>query len=185
MRVRLRGFDDCELCLRPAPGERVDGEPLALDDRQLDRALRVLPNEVAPLRLRALLQQTSHRGGDPQDEAALVAALRRQIDRGELVFRQHPRRIVDARVIEPHVPPVREPHETEDIVEGVDWIEVLVTDEQGEPVVGVPFELELPDGSVRRGHTNRSGIARCDAIPSGSCKLTLVDLDESAWGPSP
>ena len=183
MRVRVRGFDDCELRLRPAPGEPVDGEPVALDDRALDRALRVLPSEVAPLRLRALLQQTSHRG-DVSNETALLAALRRRIDVGELVFVRRPRQTVDARVIEPSAPPVRQPFEAEDIVEGIDWIEVLVSDENGEPVVGVAYELELPDGSVRRGRTNRSGIARCEPIPSGTCKLTLVELDESAWGPS-
>ncbi len=184
MRVRLRGFDDCELRLRPSAGELVDGEPLELDDRQLDRAMRVLPSEVAPSSLRSLLQQTGHRGEVP-DQRALLSAMRRRIALGELIFVRRRTRTVDARIIEPTAPPVRQPFEAEDIVEGVDWIEVLVTDEGGEPVVGVAYELELPDGSVRRGRTNRSGIARCEPIPSGTCKLTLVELDESAWGPSP
>lgn len=177
VRVRLRGFDDCELRLR---SEQADGEALSLDDRQLARALRVATNEIAPQRLRSLLQQSGHRG-EPQDEAALLDALRRRIDRGELVFVQRARQTVDARVIQPDIPPVRPPHEPEDIVEEDDWIEVLIADEDGEPVSGVAYELELPDGSVRRGRTNRFGIARCGPIPSGTCKLTLPELDESAW----
>jgi hypothetical protein len=181
MRVRLRGFDDCELCLRPARGEQVHGERLELDDRQLDRALRMLPSEVPPLRLRSLLQQTGHRG-DVRDERSLIAALRRRIDLGELMFVRRARQTVDARVIEPSLPPVQQAFEPEDIVEGVDWIEILAADENGEPVAGVAYELELPDGSVRRGRTNQFGIARCEPIPSGACKLTLPELDESAWG---
>ena len=97
---------------------------------------------------------------------------------------QRVREVVDPGPIEPIAPPVVQPFVPDDIVEGTDWIEILVADEEGEPVVGVAYEIELPDGSVRRGRTNRSGIARCEPIPSGSCKLTLVELDGSAWGPA-
>lgn len=181
MRVCLRGFDDYELRLRPAAGESVNGEQVTLEPPQLDRLLRTLPAEVAPVRLRLLIQQTGHRG-ELHDDAALLVALRQRIDRGELVFVQRPRQTVDARVIEPSVPPVQKPFEPDEIIDNVDWIEILVADEDDEPVVGVAYELELPDGSVRRGRTNRYGIARVEPIPSGNCKLTLVELDESAWG---
>jgi hypothetical protein len=179
MRVWLRGFGDCELRLRPAPGESVSGERVTLEPRRLDKVMRTLPAEVPAQKLRSLLQQTGHRG-ELHDDATLLAAVRQRIDLGELVFVQHPRHTVDARVIEAP-PPVYQPIEPEEIIDAVDWIEILVADEDDEPVVGVAYELELPDGSVRRGRTNRAGIARVDSIPSGNCKLTLVELDESAW----
>jgi hypothetical protein len=181
MRVWLRGFDDYELRLRPGPGEPVDGEQVKLEPRQLDTVLRNLLDEVAPVRLRSLMQQTGHRG-ELHDDAALLVALRQRIDRGQLVFVQRSRQTVDARVIEPSLPPVPKSFEPDDIIDSVDWIEILVADEDDAPVVGVAYELELPDGSVRRGRTNRDGIARVEPIPSGNCKLTLVELDESAWG---
>jgi hypothetical protein len=183
MRVWLRGFDDYELRLRPAPGEPVGGEQVTLPPRQLDAVLRNLPAEVAPVRLRALMQQTGHRG-ELHDDAALLDALRQRIDRGELVFVQRSRQTVDARIIERSVPQVPKPFEPDEIIDSDDWIELLIADEDDAPVVGVAYELELPDGSVRRGRTNRDGIARVEQIPSGNCKLTLVELDESAWGPA-
>jgi hypothetical protein len=182
MRVRLRGFDDYELRLRPAPGELVNGELVTLAPRQLDRVLRTLQSEVPPQRLRSLMQQTGDRG-EPHDDAALLVALRRRIELGDLVFVQLPRQIADPGVIQPELPRYQ-PSEPEEIVEGNDWVEILVADEDDEPVVGVAYELELPDGSIRRGRTNRYGIARVESIPSGSCKLTLNELDESAWGPA-
>jgi hypothetical protein len=183
VRVWLRGFDDYELRLRPGPDEPVEGEQVKFELGPLDRVLRTLTAEVAPVRLRSLMQQTGHRG-ERLDDASLLVALRQRIDRGELVFMQRSRSTVDARVIERSVLPIQKPFEPEEIIDSVDWIEILVADDDDEPVVGVAYELELPDGSVRRGRTNRYGIARVEPIPSGNCKLTLTELDEGAWGPA-
>lgn len=179
MRVRLRGFGDYELRPRPVTGEVVDGKLVKLDARTVDRLLRSALAELSPHRLRALLNRSSDRGR-AQDSRAVLAELHRMIDRGELVFVALPQRSASARPIEVDEPDV-EPAEPEDIVEQTDWIEILVADEDDQPVRDVAFALELPDGSIRRGRTNADGIARCDGIPSGTCKLTLVELDAQAW----
>jgi hypothetical protein len=54
-----------------------------------------------------------------------------------------------------------EPHE---------WIEIELVDEEGAPVANAPVELEMPDGSKRRGVTNAVGKWRIDRIPGGQCR---------------
>jgi hypothetical protein len=180
MRVRLRGFGEYELRPRPVTGEAIEGKLVKLDARTIDRLLRVALSELSPHRLRGLLERSSERGR-AHDQVAMLGELRRMIDRGELVFVALPQRSRSARPIEIEEPELHEPTGPEEIVEQVDWIEILVVDEDDQPVRSVAYELELPDGSIRRGQTNADGIARCDRIPSGTCKLTLVELDTQAW----
>lgn len=179
MRLRLRGFGEYELRSRPVTGELVEGKLVKLDARTIDRLLRAAIAE-SPHRVRALLNRSSERGR-AHDELAVLGELRRMIDRGDLVFTALPMRSTSARpiLVEELEPP--EPAALEDIVDQTDWIEILVADEDDLPVRDVAFELELPDGSIRRGRTNADGIARCERIPSGTCKLTLVELDTHAW----
>jgi hypothetical protein len=180
MRVRLRGFGEYELRPRPVTGELVVGKLVKLDARTIDRLLRSALAELSAHRLRALLDRNSERGR-AHDDVAMLGELRRMIDRGELVFVELPQRSTSARPIQVEEPELREPTGPEEIVEQVDWIEILIVDEDDQPVRNVAYELELPDGSKRRGQTNAEGLARCDRIPSGTCKLTLVELDTQAW----
>jgi hypothetical protein len=179
MRLRLRGFGEYELRSRPVTGETVEGKLVKLDARTIERLLRAAMAE-APHRVRALLNRSSERGR-AQDAVAVLGELRRMIDRGELVFVALPQRTTSARPIQIEEPDVGDSTGPEEIVEDTDWIEILVADEDDQPVRDVAFELELPDGSIRRGRTNADGIARCDRIPSGTCKLTLIELDTNAW----
>ena len=179
MRLRLRGFGEYELRSRPVTGELVEGKLVKLDPRTVDRLLRAALTE-SPHRVRALLNRSSERGR-AHDTVAVLGELRRMIDRGELVLVALPQRSSSARPIQIEEPEVREPAALEDIVEHTDWIEILIADEDDQPVRDVAFELELPDGSIRRGRTNADGIARYERIPSGTCKLTLVELDTQAW----
>jgi hypothetical protein len=180
MRLRLRGFGEYELRSRPVTGENLEGKLVKLDARTIDRLLRTALSE-SPHRLRALLNRSSSERGRAQDAVGVLGELRRMIERGELVFVALPQRSTSARPIQVEEPELHEPTGPEEIVEQTDWIEILVADEDDQPVRDVAFELELPDGSIRRGRTNADGIARCDRIPSGTCKLTLVELDAQAW----
>ncbi|PRQ10229.1 hypothetical protein [Enhygromyxa salina] len=173
MRVRLRGY---ELRRRSSRDE----QSVALSARALSRLLRAAVAEVPTHQLRALLSRSNLRAASLRD-AILEVELRRQIDRGELVVVSRPEIQVGARPQLDAEAPVYEPAAPEEIVENNDWIEILVEDEDEQPVSGVAYELELPDGSLRRGRTNQFGIARWERIPSGSCKLSLVELDTVSW----
>ena len=72
------------------------------------------------------------------------------------------------------------PHEST-----VHWIEIVLLDEAGMPVPGEPFEVELPDGRVRKGSLGPDGTARLDGIEvTGVCKVTFPRLDQDAWSPA-
>ncbi len=180
MRIRLRGFADYELRPRPVGAERLDGRIVKLDARTTERLLRAALTELPPHRLRALLDRHTERARI-RDELVVLAELRRMIDRGQLVFVTVPQRVVSGGPIRVEKPEVYEPAAPEVIVESNDWIEILIVDEDDQPVPDVAYEIELPNGSVRRGRTNYEGIARCERIPPGTCKLTLVELDSGAW----
>ena len=61
------------------------------------------------------------------------------------------------------------------------WIEVVVLDQDDEPVAGVEYEIKLSDGRVRRARTNEHGVLRYEHIPSGQCEVSLVALDAKLW----
>ncbi|MCA9699684.1 MAG: carboxypeptidase regulatory-like domain-containing protein [Myxococcales bacterium] len=63
----------------------------------------------------------------------------------------------------------------------LDWIEILIEDEAGEPVRNVRCLVTLPDGSERHARTDSNGLIRYDGIPSGNCSISVLDVDGSAW----
>lgn len=62
-----------------------------------------------------------------------------------------------------------------------DWIEVLIVDEEHNPIPDVAYKIVLPDGSVRAGKTDEQGILRYDDIPQGVCQFSLIALDARTW----
>lgn len=63
------------------------------------------------------------------------------------------------------------------------WIEIELVDEDGEPVPGERYEVELPDGSVAGGSLDQNGKARIEGFDPGQCKVTFPDLDKETWEP--
>jgi hypothetical protein len=63
------------------------------------------------------------------------------------------------------------------------WIAIELTDEEGAPIPGEAYRVELPDGSVREGRLDGSGAARIDDIDPGTCVVTFPRFDEEAWVP--
>ena len=62
------------------------------------------------------------------------------------------------------------------------WIEIELVDENDDPVPGEQFEVELPDGRVRRGTLDNDGFARVDGFePGGDCQVSFPRLDQGAW----
>lgn len=62
------------------------------------------------------------------------------------------------------------------------WIEIVLVGEDDQPIPGVRYQLELPDGRLRTGRLGADGVARVDGIEkAGNCKVTFPDLDQDAW----
>lgn len=64
------------------------------------------------------------------------------------------------------------------------WIEFVLVDDDGNPVAGEPYTVDMPDGTQASGSTGADGKIRYDGIPEGNCKLTFTQLDQDAWTPS-
>ena len=69
---------------------------------------------------------------------------------------------------------------TEENKDKTHWIEVLLVDDQGQPVPGESVSIECPDGSVSSRCTDDQGLARVDYLDPGSCKITFTKLDKDA-----
>jgi hypothetical protein len=61
------------------------------------------------------------------------------------------------------------------------WIEIVLTDEAGNPAAGGRYRLILPDQQTREGTLDANGRARIQRLESGQYKVTFPDLDPDAW----
>ena len=56
-----------------------------------------------------------------------------------------------------------------------------MVDEADQPWVGERYEIELPDGKIRKGTLDANGCARLENLKPGSVKLRFPNLDSDAW----
>jgi len=61
------------------------------------------------------------------------------------------------------------------------WIEIKLEDEEGQPVPGERYRLELKDGSVSEGVLDGEGKARLEGIERGNCKITFPQMDRRGY----
>jgi hypothetical protein len=61
------------------------------------------------------------------------------------------------------------------------FIEIELKDEDGKPVAGELYFVELPDGSSVSGRTGSDGKARVDGIDPGTAKISFPDLDQKGY----
>ncbi len=62
------------------------------------------------------------------------------------------------------------------------WIEILLVDEQEQPVADRRYRITLPDGvTVKEGRTDARGHARLEEIDPGTCKVSFPDMDRGVW----
>ena len=66
-------------------------------------------------------------------------------------------------------------------VESDAWIAIELVDQDGNPVPDVAYLIECPDGHVRRGTTDASGMAREAGLDHGNCKVSFPDLHGPDW----
>jgi hypothetical protein len=62
------------------------------------------------------------------------------------------------------------------------WVEFEFVDKAGNPVSGVSYELEDPDGNVEEDRLRLDGTVRRDALSEGKAKVTLKDIYAAEWG---
>lgn len=65
--------------------------------------------------------------------------------------------------------------------EKTDWIEIELLDEEGNPVPGEKYEIDLPDGTLAKGSLDGDGFARVDGVLPGNCQVSFPELDKEAW----
>jgi hypothetical protein len=59
----------------------------------------------------------------------------------------------------------------------VHWFAVRIVDTEGNPVVGEDYEIELPDGTKKKGTLDGDGSVRFDGLKTpGTCKVTFPKL---------
>ncbi len=61
------------------------------------------------------------------------------------------------------------------------WIEIELLGDDGEGVKDEQYRIVTPDGASHTGKTDARGRARLEGIDSGTCTISLVNLDEEAW----
>ena len=57
------------------------------------------------------------------------------------------------------------------------WIELVLRDSEGRPRGDERYRLKLPDGQVKEGKLDASGVARVTEIPEGTCKVSFPELE--------
>lgn len=58
------------------------------------------------------------------------------------------------------------------------WIEIELKDDDGNPVAGEAYRVEVPDGSLAEGSLDEKGFARVEGIDPGTCKVSFPNRDK-------
>ena len=116
-----------------------------------------------------------------EEHLSLKPLLRRAFERQDLVVLA-PRRMNavlpgQAAPIQPPTLPQRPPPPVLKT-----FIEIVLLDQDGNPVAGEVFQLTLPDGRVQNGNLDRAGFARVDGIDPGVCDVRFPNIDGREWG---
>jgi hypothetical protein len=148
-------------------------------------AQRVLAGALSPggaqAHLRAGLgEQAAASGWDDHHRFSQRAHPRLGEDPDHLVLLRRRRPSYSLVFTEPEVDDLADLVPTHDRAEDT-WIEVLVVDDEDEPLAGIEYEIELSDGRVRSGRTSELGILRYDGMPPGSCKVKLLSVEAKGW----
>jgi type VI secretion system secreted protein VgrG len=61
------------------------------------------------------------------------------------------------------------------------WVEVELTDDEGNPMAGEFYEVITPNGDRRAGTLDQHGVAREDELDPGNCEINFPRLDREGW----
>lgn len=64
------------------------------------------------------------------------------------------------------------------------WIEIVLQDEDGNPVPDQEYKITTVDGREVTGVLDAKGKARVEGIQPGNCKVTFPLFDKREWKPA-
>src|SRR5436309_14996540 len=64
------------------------------------------------------------------------------------------------------------------------WIEIELVGDDGKPLGGERYRIELPDGTFVSGILDSQGRIRFDGIDPGECEVAFPDLSAGEWRPA-
>lgn len=180
-----------DVCLRAAtePGTPVMSIPPSL-------ASAWMMNAFNARNVQSILEQTSAATmlrtmpRDPSLATQLLCdAAKRAIARGEIVAlrreapasryggdggaARYPSGSESKKAAHTPPPPQKKPEKT--------WVEFRLVDDEGRPVRGARYRLQITDNSVREGKLDDNGSVRVNNIDSGPCHITFLDYDQTEW----
>ena len=62
------------------------------------------------------------------------------------------------------------------------WIEIVLQDDEGEPIPDEQYLLVDPDGAEHKGNLDKNGFVRIDGLSPGTCSVRFPKLYEK-WQP--
>ncbi len=107
-----------------------------------------------------------------------ITANSRQILRVESIFGGPPG-LEEARATA--AAPAAASPEPEETAPEATWVALRMVDSVGDPVKGMKFKIELPDGATQEGALDGDGLAKIQSTKPGSCKVFFPDLDAGDW----
>jgi type VI secretion system secreted protein VgrG len=63
----------------------------------------------------------------------------------------------------------------------LDWIEIVLKDDQGNAMPGEEYLVVAPDGERHFGQLDENGFARIAELPPGECKVSFPRIDKREW----
>ena len=63
------------------------------------------------------------------------------------------------------------------------WITIRLVDDSDPPraIAGARYRIKLPDGTVREGRLDASGIAHHGGLDPGTCEVSFPEYDRASW----
>ena len=59
------------------------------------------------------------------------------------------------------------------------FLSLSIVDEDKNPIIGMKYEVILPDGSMASGTTGTDGGAKIEGFEEGKCTVSFPDIDEA------
>lgn len=67
------------------------------------------------------------------------------------------------------------------VAEEKTWLEIELVDEEGNPVPGEQYAIEIPGGATRVGRLDEQGRARIEGLDPGTCQVSFPNVDARRW----